>query len=77
MAKLEFLGSPLAGCEPLQPVLPDEAIHVCLIEGARKTRNGPAAKAGLLCEEHAVLEYDGPTDPHELGKWMPFAYGRA
>jgi hypothetical protein len=66
MAKLEFLGSLWLAGEPLRPVLPDEVIHACLVEGAKKTKNGPAAKAGLLCENHAILEYDGPTDAQEL-----------
>jgi hypothetical protein len=66
MAKLEFLGSLWLAGSPLQPVLPDEVIHACLIEGAKKTKSGPAAKAGLLCEHHALLMYDGPTDAHEL-----------
>lgn len=66
MAKLEFLGSLWLGGEPLRPVLPDSAILATLIDGAKKTRSGPAAKAGLDCLDHAVLEYDGPTDPHTL-----------
>lgn len=66
LAKLEFLGSLWLAGEPLRPVLPGEAIQACLIEGAKKVRSGPAAKAGLLCENHAVLEYDGPADAHAL-----------
>ena len=66
MAKLEFLGSLWLAGQPLRPVIPDHVIHACLIEGAKKSKHGPAARAGLCCSEHAVLEYDGPIDPHEL-----------
>lgn len=66
IAMLEFLGSLWLADDPLRPILPDAAVQACLIDGAKKTRNGPAAKAGLLCDDHAILEYDGPTDPKEL-----------
>lgn len=72
LARLEFLGSLWLAGEPLRPVLPAEVIHACLVEGAKRTRCGPAAKAGLLCEHHAVLEYDGPSDAHELWKQETF-----
>ncbi len=72
LAKLEFLGSLWLAGDPLRPVIPDAAIHACLIEGAKKTRNGPAAKAGLLCDQHAVVEYGGPTDPETLAKLKAF-----
>ena len=74
MAKLEFLGGFWLAGEPLRPVLPDTAIHACLIAGAKKTRNGPAAKAGLLCEQHATLEYDGPSSPEELWEDKRFRF---
>ncbi|MEQ8785102.1 MAG: hypothetical protein RIC55_02345 [Pirellulaceae bacterium] len=66
VAMLEFLGSLWLDGEPLRPVIPGEAIHACLVEGAKKTKNGPAAKAGLICEKSAILEYGGPTEAHEI-----------
>jgi hypothetical protein len=72
IAMLEFLGSLWVAGNPLCPVVPSESIHACLIEGAKKVKSGPAAKAGLLCDQHAVLEYDGPRDPHELWKETRF-----
>ncbi len=52
--------------EPLRPVLLDEGILSCITDGAKKSRGGPVAKAGLLCERHANLEYNGPSDAHQL-----------
>lgn len=74
MAKLEFLGSLWLGGDPLRPVLPNYAILAVLIEGAKKTKNGPAAKAGLDCCDHAVLKYDGPTEANELWESSKFRH---
>ena len=66
MAKLEFLGALWLAGEPLRPVLPADAILACLLDGAKRLRSGTAAKAAIDCDEHAILQYEGPTDPHEL-----------
>lgn len=76
MASVEFLGGLWVAGDPVRPVIIDEAINACLIGGAMKIKSGPTAKAGVLCEEHAVLVYDGPTDPHELLKDERFHFRR-
>lgn len=49
-----------------RPCIPSEMLEACLVRGAMKEKRGPAAKAGILVEHHATLEYDGPTDPKAL-----------
>jgi hypothetical protein len=55
-----------------EPCLPAEMIEAVLIKGAMKEKRGPAAKAGLLVENNAVLLYDGPRKPDELWKDASF-----
>lgn len=49
-------------------VIPGNVIEAMLIESAKKTRQGPKAKAGLLCVDDFQLLYDGPADIEELWK---------
>lgn len=67
MARIEFLGS-LYLNEQQEPVLPDILVEAALVNGAKKLKLGPAAKAGLLVEGHAILDYEGPRSPEELYK---------
>jgi hypothetical protein len=48
------------------PCIPAEMLEATLIKGAMKEKRGPAAKAGLLVENNAALEYDGPREPRDL-----------
>lgn len=48
------------------PCIPFQMFEAMLIEGAKKEKRGPAAKAGILVEQHAPLEYDGPRKPELL-----------
>lgn len=64
MGRREFFGSLyLTGGEPC---IPAEMLEAALIKGAMKEKRGPQAKAGVLVEKNAVLEYDGPRDPKAL-----------
>lgn len=47
-------------------VLPANGIEAMLIAGAKKLKQGPAAKAGLIVEDDARLTYDGPADINKL-----------
>lgn len=49
-----------------EPCIPAEMIEAVLIKGAMKEKAGPSAKAGILVEKNAKLEYDGPRDPIAL-----------
>ena len=48
------------------PILPNYMIDSLIINAAKKFREGPSAKSGCLCLEHAKLEYDGPRTADEL-----------
>jgi hypothetical protein len=51
-----------------EPCIPFQMLESALIEGAKKEKRGPAAKAGILVEQHARLEYNGPRKPDALWK---------
>lgn len=42
-------------------VLPANSLEAMLIAGAKKIKQGPAAKAGLIIENDAILIHDGPA----------------
>lgn len=47
-------------------VLPANSIEAMLIAGAKKLKQGNAAKAGIIVEEDAQFSYDGPKNIIEL-----------
>ncbi len=65
MAELEFKGS-LYVNEEQCPILPPEGIKACIVSGAKKTKEGQLAKAGVWVSEYALLEYDGPKTADKL-----------
>ena len=64
LARLEFLGS--LYMDEHGPILPDFMIEATMLNAAKKTKEGPLAKSGLFCTEHAPLIYDGPRSATEL-----------
>lgn len=64
LAKLEFLGSLYVTDN--MPCLPGEMIEACLMHGARRSKQGKQAAAGLLSDGNHVLQYPGPITPDEL-----------
>jgi hypothetical protein len=48
------------------PCIPRESIKATLLRAAFTLKKGPKAKPGIVCESHAPLLYDGPTDPKHL-----------
>src|SRR6187399_3268376 len=46
--------------------IPWEMAEALLINGAKKKRRGPDAKAGIIVENNSILEYEGPTSIDEL-----------
>jgi hypothetical protein len=64
MSRLEFLGGLYMGSDG--PVVPAENIEAALVDGAKKNRRGPDAKAGLFVMNHAPIIYDGPKDAQGL-----------
>lgn len=55
LSRLEFLGGLYIDREE-RVVLPDKAILATVVAGAKKSKCGPAAKAGVFVKGHAVLE---------------------
>jgi len=64
MARLEFYAGLYLNVDG--PILPNYMIDSLIINAAKKFREGPSAKSGCLCLEHAKLEYDGPRTADEL-----------
>lgn len=64
IARIEFFGG--LYLNEKGPILPAHVIDAVAISGAKKSREGAAAKAGCYCTGHAYLEYDGPRTAQEL-----------
>lgn len=64
LAKLEFMGGLyLAGGVPC---LPGEMVEACLLQGARRSKQGKLAAAAVIVEHACPLLYDGPAEPEAL-----------
>ncbi len=63
-AKVQFMGA--LYMNETGPIIPAHMIEATLIAGAKKSKKGAPAKAGILVEEHASLEYDGPRKVDEM-----------
>jgi len=48
--------------------IPLTAIKATLLRAGMTLKKGPRVKAGIVCEVHATLEYEGPTEPDALWK---------
>jgi hypothetical protein len=49
-----------------KPCIPAEALMATFVQAAKTQNKGPAAKVGLIVENHATLIYEGPHDMDEL-----------
>lgn len=65
MAYLEFCGSFYVG-ENKEPIMPAEGIEAVVRAGAKKTKEGKVAQAGVFCPADVPVDYDGPKDIDEL-----------
>jgi hypothetical protein len=70
LARLEFQGSLYMADGG--PVVPSYVLEGCLINGAKKTKDGPKAKSGMFVETSVPLLYDGPRDRD--GLWADEAF---
>ena len=64
MARIEFAAGIYMDKDG--PVLPSYVIESMIVNAAKKVREGPTAKSGCYCMNHARLEYDGPRTVDEL-----------
>lgn len=64
LARLEWLGGLYLGGG--EPCIPGENLEACIIGGAKKSKDGPQAKAGVICDGNFPLIYDGPRNPDAL-----------
>ncbi len=63
--KAEFLGG-LYLDEKLEPCLTGEVIEAVIIEGAKKTKQGKEARAGVIVDGNFPLKYKGPRAAEDL-----------
>ena len=75
ISRLEFLGGLYLNEQG--PVIPVLVMEAALINGAKKSKEGMQAKAGLFCPEHAVLNYTGPRKPDDLWEDETFRFSVA
>jgi hypothetical protein len=64
MARIEFVAG--LYMDHNGPVLPARLVEAAVVEGARKSKSGKRAEAGVIVEKHASLIYDGPRTAKEL-----------
>ncbi len=72
LARLEFLGG--LYLDEQGPILPSFVVEAALINGAKKSKEGMQAKAGIFCPEHMPLIYEGPRKPDEMWKDERFRF---
>lgn len=64
MARVEFFAGLYMGEHG--PIIPAPNIDSMIIGAAKKSKSGLAAKSGVFCPEHAVMEYEGPRTADDL-----------
>lgn len=65
MSRIEFFGGLYLSKEH-GPIIPADLIDACVVEAARKSREGVLAKSGFFTSAHSRLEYEGPRTDDEL-----------
>ncbi len=65
LARLEWFGS-LYLNDDGRPAWPGENIEALLIAAAKKRKEGPQAKTGVLCDGSFPIVYSGPSDAEKL-----------
>lgn len=64
MARIEFLAGLYMSADG--PIIPNTVIDGMTVNAAKKMKDGPVAKSGCFCLEHARLDYDGPRGADAL-----------
>jgi hypothetical protein len=66
MARIEFYAGLYLNAEG--PIIPNTVIDGMTVKAAMKMKEGPVAKSGCFCLDHARLDYDGPRTADAL--WL-------
>lgn len=64
MARIEYMAGLYMNSEG--PIIPSRLLEAVIIDGARKSKLGKLAQAGVMVEVHARLEYEGPRTGEAL-----------
>lgn len=64
LARIEFLAGLYMNTEG--PIIPNTIIDALTVRAAMKQKEGPVAKSGVFCLDHARLDYDGPRTADTL-----------
>jgi hypothetical protein len=64
MARIEYIAGLYMDAEG--PILPARMLEAVIGDGARKSKNGKLASAGVIVERNSRLDYDGPRDAESL-----------
>jgi hypothetical protein len=65
LRKIDFMGALYVDSSGA-PCIPANVLEAAIIAGAKKSKQGPKAKAGMFVESLAPLEYEGPRTADEL-----------
>lgn len=57
-----------------RPCLPPHCLKAVLVNGARKRKKGPVARAAFLPDAPALIEYEGPSTTSELWADLRFRH---
>ncbi len=64
MARIEFLAGLYMSADG--PIIPNTVIDGMTVRAAQKRKEGPVAKSGCFCLDHARLDYEGPRTAESL-----------
>lgn len=64
MARIEFIAGLYMDANG--PVIPSRMIEATITNGAKTSKLGKLAQAGVIADRHATLEYDGPREASAL-----------
>lgn len=62
----EVTETDVAVSESARVIIPSLMIEGVVVSGAKKTRSGPQAKAGVYADEDVLLGYEGPNNINKL-----------
>lgn len=73
MSRIEFMGG-LYTDDKGRLIIPGEMLEANIVNGAKNTKKGKQARAGILVDGNFPLDYDGPKDAAKLFEDENFRY---